>query len=112
MPEEEVAAQLPLTAVSVKLPSFWTDSPEVWFLQAEAQFENKGITVSRTKFTHCVAALPQDFACRLLDLVRAPLLILLQLLEDASSRCILSVIFNVIRLYRVYPCCPTSAPQS
>ena len=72
MPEEEVAAQLPLTTVSVKLPSFWTDSPEVWFLQAEAQFENKGITVSRTKFTHCVAALPQDVACRLLDLVRAP----------------------------------------
>jgi hypothetical protein len=41
-----------------------------------------------------------------------PLLILMQLLEDASYRCILSVIFNVIRLYRVYPCCPTSAPQS
>ena len=112
MPEEEVVAQLPLTTLSVKLPSFWTDSPEVWFLQAEEQFENKGITVLRTKFTHCVAALPQDVACRLLDLVRAPLLILMQLLEDASSRCILSVIFNIIRLYRVYPCCPTSTPQS
>jgi len=58
MPEEEVAAQLPLTTVSIKLPLFWTDSPEVWFLQAEAQFENKGITVSRTKLTQCGAALP------------------------------------------------------
>ena len=32
----------------------------------------KRITTSRTKFTHCVASLPQDVACRLLDLVRAP----------------------------------------
>lgn len=76
MPEgpvsDEVSAHMPLTTVSVKLPTFWTDSPEVWFIQAEAQFENKRITSSRTKFTHCVAALPQDVACRLLDLVRAP----------------------------------------
>jgi len=72
-PDDEVMqGAVPLTTVSVKLPSFWTDSPEVWFLQAEAQFENKRITSSRTKFTHCVAALPQDVACRLLDLVRAP----------------------------------------
>ena len=75
MPEDVSAAgsePVHLTTVSVKLPTFWTDSPEVWFLQAEAQFENKRITSSRTKFTHCVAALPQDVACRLLDLVRAP----------------------------------------
>ena len=51
-----------LTTVSVKLPTFWTDSPEVWFIQAEAQFEVKRITT-------CLAALPQDVACRLLDLV-------------------------------------------
>ena len=31
-------SQVHLTAVSIKLPTFWTDSPEVWFLQAEAQF--------------------------------------------------------------------------
>ena len=76
MPEEEGSdvppSAVPLTAVSVKLPTFWTDSPEVWFIQAEAQFEVKRITVSRTKFNHCLAALPQDVACRLLDLVRAP----------------------------------------
>jgi len=54
---------IPLTTISMKLPTFWTDSPEVWFIQAEA---------SQTKFRNCVAALPQDVACRLLDLVRAP----------------------------------------
>ena len=72
---------IPLRRISVKLPTFWTDSHEVWFIQAEAQFENKRITASHTKFTHCVAALPQDVACRLLDLVRAPLPIHMKLYD-------------------------------
>ncbi len=62
-----IQAVVPLT-VSVKLSSFRTNSPENWFIQAEAQVENKRITASHTKFTHFVAALPQDVACRLLDL--------------------------------------------
>lgn len=64
--------QLSLTTVSIKLPTFWTDSPEVWFLQAEAQFAIKRVTTSLTKFHHCVAALPQDVATRLIDLIRNP----------------------------------------
>ena len=67
-----IQAAVPLTTVSVELPSFWTNSPEVWFIHAEAQFEKRRITAFHTKFTHCVAALPQDVASRLLDLVRAP----------------------------------------
>ena len=65
-------AYVPLTTVSVKPPTFWTDSPEVWFLQAEALVENKRINLSRTRFTHCVGTLPQDVACRLQELVGAP----------------------------------------
>jgi len=61
-----------LTTVSIKLPTFWTDSPEVWFLQAESQFAIKRVTASMTKFHHCVAALPQDVATRLIDLIRNP----------------------------------------
>jgi len=64
--------QLSLTRVSVKLPTFWTDSPEVWFLQAEAQFGIKRVTTSLTKFHHCVAVLPQDVAIRLIDLILKP----------------------------------------
>ena len=45
--------QLSLTMVSIKLPTF----------QAET---------SMTKFHHCVAALPQDVATRLIDLIRDP----------------------------------------
>ena len=56
-----------LTTVSVKLPTCSTDSPEVYKLKLSSR-----ITLSRTRFTHFDAVLPQYSACRLLDLVRAP----------------------------------------
>ena len=36
--------------VAMKLPAFWSDSAEVWFAQADAQFWIKAISVSKTKF--------------------------------------------------------------
>lgn len=30
---------------SVKMPPFWTDKPEMWFCQVEAQFAISGVTV-------------------------------------------------------------------
>ena len=64
--------QVSLTTVSIKLPTFWTDSPEVWFLQAETQFAIKRVTTSLTKFHHCIAVLPQDVATHLIDLIHNP----------------------------------------
>ena len=67
MSEED--AQLPwVGAIALKLPPFWPDSAEVWFAQAEAQFNIKGVVSSTTKFYHCVAALSQEVASQLLDL--------------------------------------------
>ena len=40
--------------VSVKLPDFWTEDPDLWFLHAEAAFRNAQITQSITKFDHIV----------------------------------------------------------
>lgn len=59
-------------AVTVKLPIFWPESADVWFLQAEAQFETKSITASKTKYQYCVAALSKDDAKQILDVLRAP----------------------------------------
>ena len=59
-------------AVSLKLPIFWTSQPQVWFQQAEAQFTIRNITVDNTKYAYVVAALDQDTASRLLDLLRNP----------------------------------------
>jgi hypothetical protein len=59
-----------VAAVAVKLPPFWVDNAEVWFLQAEAQFAIAGITSERTAFYHVLAALPQHVVVSVLDVVR------------------------------------------
>ena len=56
-------------AVSLKLPTFWTSQPEVWFAQAEAQFELCKVTVDATKYFYVLAALDQPTAMRLIDLI-------------------------------------------
>ena len=56
----------------MKLPTFWPDAAEVWFAQADAQFAIRNLTVSKTKFYHVVAVLPQEVASQILDLIRAP----------------------------------------
>ena len=43
--------------VCLKLGSFWTDRPSVWFRQAESQFTIKNITVESTKYHHVLVAL-------------------------------------------------------
>ena len=59
-------------AVSLKLPTFWTNQPEVWFVQAEAQFNFGGITASDMKYFYILAALNQETVTRLLDLINRP----------------------------------------
>ena len=65
-----------VNAVALKLPMFWPTAPEVWFMQAEAEFDIKGITGESTKFSYLVASLPQDVARQTLttatDLARNP----------------------------------------
>ena len=36
-----------LNAVAVKLPPFWPDNIETWFMQSESQFRLKGVTASQ-----------------------------------------------------------------
>ena len=53
-------------AVAIKFPTFWAQQPEVWFLQAEAQFHIRKITGDTTKYYHVVAALDQETSGRVL----------------------------------------------
>ena len=48
--------------VSIKLPEFWTKSPEVWFARVEAQFGTKGTTQDHTKYDYIVSALDVNTA--------------------------------------------------
>ena len=59
-------------AVSLKLPTFWTSQPEVWFAQAEAQFNHRGISASDSKYFYILAALDQETATPLLDFISHP----------------------------------------
>lgn len=64
MPEEN--------AVSLKLPTFWSSQPQIWFAQAEAQFALRQIATEDTKFAYLVAALDQTTAIRVLDFLDSP----------------------------------------
>lgn len=66
------ATPLGISAVTLKLPVFWAAQPKVWFAQAEAQFVLRGISVDDTKYYHLLAALDQDTAKRVADLIYNP----------------------------------------
>ena len=70
--KDEILCVYMANAVSLKLPTFWTSSPEVWFSQTEAQFALRGITEDATKFYYVVAALDQDTASLVMDVLQAP----------------------------------------
>ena len=52
-----VSALDSVDVVGLKLGTFWTDRPAVWFQQAEAQFAIKKISVETTMFHHVLVAL-------------------------------------------------------
>ena len=61
LPVQDVAPAS-VDSVAIRLPNFWMAEPEIWFMQVEANFENRHpkITVDYTKFTHVLQALPQE----------------------------------------------------
>lgn len=61
-----------VNAVGLKLPTFWTLQPHVWFTQAEAQFHLRNITQDSTKYYHVISALDHSIASRLLDVISHP----------------------------------------
>ena len=61
-----------VAAVSVKLPQFWPDKTKLWFAQAEAQFEVKGITVEKTKYNYVVSMLDSKTAVQAMDIIETP----------------------------------------
>lgn len=58
--------------INIKLPSFWPNSPSTWFIQAEAQFSLGRIKKDSNRYNYVVAALPQDVAESIVDILEAP----------------------------------------
>lgn len=47
-------------SAALKIPPFWSNRPNLWFLQVETQFRLKGITASQTKYDYLISSLPPE----------------------------------------------------
>ncbi|XP_011859574.1 PREDICTED: uncharacterized protein LOC105557051, partial [Vollenhovia emeryi] len=54
-----------------KIPPFWRQAPEDWFLRVEASFRNANITVSSTKVDYLIAGLDPEVISHVRDLITA-----------------------------------------
>lgn len=61
-----------LCRVSVKVPEFWPNRPDVWFAQLEAQFALAKITEDSTKFYHVISQLGNQHTAEVLDIIISP----------------------------------------
>lgn len=61
-----------VSRVSVKVPPFWSDHPEIWFAQIEAQFVIAGITGDDTKYNTVLAAIESNILAQISDAVLQP----------------------------------------
>ena len=61
-----------VNATAVKLPSFWSGNPEVWFTQVESCFAIRKVTVQKTQFDHVIQALDNSTADRVQAVILNP----------------------------------------
>ena len=61
-----------VSAVTLKLPTFWTAKPEIWFKQVESQFATRQITTDQTKYDYVVSALDNSTAAEVEALILNP----------------------------------------
>lgn len=62
----------PTSTVSIKLPEFWPEDPEVWFVRIESQFALRGITKDETMFDYVVSALDNNTATEIKAVLLSP----------------------------------------
>lgn len=58
--------------VSVKVPPFWPEQPEIWFAQVEAQFGISGINSDVSRFNTVVAAIESGVLAQISDAILNP----------------------------------------
>lgn len=61
-----------ITKVSMKIPPFWEDDPEMWFAQIEMQFTMNGINQDTTKFYYTASSLNHKQATEVRDIIVNP----------------------------------------
>lgn len=58
--------------VSVKVPPFWSESPDIWFAQVESQFQNANIVTDDSRFNTVVGAIESKILQRVRKAVLDP----------------------------------------
>lgn len=66
--DNEISAAM----ATLKIPPFWSNRPDLWFLQVETQFRLKGITASQTKYDYLVSCLPSETMEIVADILTKP----------------------------------------
>ncbi|GFR01885.1 transposon Ty3-G Gag-Pol polyprotein [Trichonephila clavata] len=56
--------------VSVKIPPFWEEKPEIWVFQVQAQFSIANVNQEETKFNYLVAQLDPKFIENMWDIIQ------------------------------------------
>lgn len=56
-------------SVSIKMPPFWADSPEIWFAQVEARFSVMKITGDTAKYNNVVSAIESSVLHQVSDAI-------------------------------------------
>ncbi|XP_054706830.1 uncharacterized protein LOC129216638 [Uloborus diversus] len=75
MPQDQTQPQTVISAmeankVSVKIPPFWVEKPEMWFFTVEAQNKISGISSEETRFNYLVAQLEPKFIENIWDIIK------------------------------------------
>lgn len=55
--------------LSIKLPPFWPEKPEIWFYQIEAQFAIQNIVIENTKFDYLISQIEPKFIEHIWDII-------------------------------------------
>lgn len=57
---------------NIKLPQFWTQCPQAWFIQVDTLFELHNVNNDNTKFQHIIASLSQEVILKVLHFIQNP----------------------------------------
>ncbi|XP_011878689.1 PREDICTED: uncharacterized protein LOC105567961, partial [Vollenhovia emeryi] len=61
-----------INRVSVRIPAFWNEEPELWFAQLEGQFTLSGITADSTKYACTLSQLDSRQIKEIKDIITQP----------------------------------------
>ncbi|GFQ78883.1 uncharacterized protein TNCT_503581 [Trichonephila clavata] len=70
MTDTKPTSELEAGPITIKIPPFWTDKPEIWFLKMEAQLNINRITSEETKYKYLVSQLEPRFLENVWDIIK------------------------------------------